>query len=190
MEINRQGLTLHLIVHPIVVAQRDAQGRLQSLQPPATSAQDAATRESWMHVEVDRLVDAQQRGELLAGLQRVLGDVRVAVRDWKADAGPPARGHRRARRRAGRVAGGQVAESRAFLQWLADDHLTLLGYRRQDLVDRKRRGHAAPGARQRAWACSPQGAPGENDRMNCRRASPPFPRRCARWRTRHCRCCW
>ena len=26
MEINRQGLTLHLMVHPIVVVQRDAQG--------------------------------------------------------------------------------------------------------------------------------------------------------------------
>ena len=31
-----------------------------------------------------------------------------------------------------------VAESRAFLQWLADDHFTLLGYRQHDLVDRAR----------------------------------------------------
>ena len=28
----------------------------------------------------------------------------------------------------------QVTESRAFLQWLAKDHLTLLGYRQHDLV--------------------------------------------------------
>jgi glutamate dehydrogenase len=30
-----------------------------------------------------------------------------------------------------------VAESRAFLQWVADDHMTLLGYRQHDLVEDK-----------------------------------------------------
>ena len=29
----------------------------------------------------------------------------------------------------------QVAESRAFLEWLADDHMTLLGYRQHELVN-------------------------------------------------------
>ena len=164
MELNRQGLTLHLMVHPIVVVQRDAQGRLQSLSPrlPGTG-QDPATRESWMHVEVDRLADAQQRAELLAGLQRVLGDVRVAVRDWKAmlahlhgaiaelDHAPPT------------LPAASVAESRAFLQWLADDHMTLLGYRRQDLVveggtDMLR---LVPGSALGVLAA--QGAPGEHE---------------------------
>ena len=87
-----------------------------------------------MHVEVDRLVDAQQRGELVAGIERVLGDVRAAVEDWKpmlarlqeaiAELDPC---RRRCRPRG-------LAGSRAFLQWLADQHFTLLGYRRHDLV--------------------------------------------------------
>jgi glutamate dehydrogenase len=135
MELNRQGLTLHLMVHPIVVVQRDAQGRLQALTPrlPGTG-QDPATRESWLHVEVDRLVDSAQRAELLAGLQRVLGDVRVAVRDWQAMLANLRGAVEELGHASDKLPADVVAESRAFLQWLADDHITLLGYRRNDLV--------------------------------------------------------
>ena len=55
------------------VARGAAQGRRR----------ETVARESWMHVEVDRLFDPQQRAELVDGLQRVLGDVRVVVQDWK-----------------------------------------------------------------------------------------------------------
>jgi len=136
MEINRQGLALQLIVHPVLVVQRDAQGRLQALHPlRAEEAQAAAARESWMHIEVDRLADATARAELAAGLERVLADVRAAVGDWQpmrqrlqqaaAELDPPPPG----------LPAERVAESRAFLQWLADDHFTLLGYRCHDLVN-------------------------------------------------------
>ena len=134
-EINRQGLTLHLIVHPIYAVERGGDGSLGSIQPRVDAPQ--AARESWMHIEIDRLVDAQQRTDLVAGIERVLGDVRAAVQDWKpmvarlheavAEIGaapktlPPA----------------LVAESRAFLEWLAEDHLTLLGYRQHELVTAK-----------------------------------------------------
>ncbi|HMO48603.1 MAG TPA: NAD-glutamate dehydrogenase [Rubrivivax sp.] len=135
MEISRQGLSMHLIVHPVLSVQRDAQGRLQSLRERgAHEHDDRALRESWMHIEVDRLVDPAQRAALAAGLERVLGDVRAAVQDWKPMLGrlhetaaeletpPPS------------VPPALVQESRAFLQWLADEHFTLLGYRRHDLV--------------------------------------------------------
>src|SRR5882672_4824562 len=80
-EVTRQGLTLHLIVHPIFGVQRDAAGALTSIKP-RRDAPDAA-HESWMHIEVDRLVDPQQRAALVQGIERVLADVRAAVEDWK-----------------------------------------------------------------------------------------------------------
>lgn len=134
MELNRQGLTLQLIVHPVLVVQRDAAGRLQSLRALHADDDAGGLHESWMHVEVDRLVDAQQRAALAAGLEHVLGDVRAAVHDWQPmrqrlmeavaelEQAPPT------------LPAALAAESRAFLQWLADDHMTLLGYRRHDLV--------------------------------------------------------
>ncbi len=132
MEVNRQGLTLHLIVHPIFAVERDANGTLQSIDLRANRPD--WPRESFMHIEVDRLADPAARSELAAGIERVLGDVRAAVTDWKAmvaqlhavieeiDRYPPP------------LAAEEVAENRAFLQWLTEDHLLLLGYRRHDLA--------------------------------------------------------
>ena len=74
MEINRQGLTLHLIVHPVLSVLRDPQGQLLDVLPRHdAAAPGTALRESWMHVEVDRLVDPQQRADLVAGLAKCAG---------------------------------------------------------------------------------------------------------------------
>jgi glutamate dehydrogenase len=131
-EINRQGLTLHLILHPIFAVERDAQGMLAWARARGRAPQ--ARRESWMHIEVDRLVDAAQRAEVAAGIERVLGDVRAAVEDWAAMRAKLAEVADELERAPTSLPQAEVAESRAFLQWLADDHLTLLGYRAHDLI--------------------------------------------------------
>jgi glutamate dehydrogenase len=131
-EINRQGLTLHLIVHPIFAVERGADGNLVAIH--ARNDVPQAARESWMHIEVDRLVDQQQRSDLVAGIERVLGDVRAAVEDWKPMV---ARLHEAIAELGAAPASlppALVAESRAFLEWLADNHITLLGYRQHELV--------------------------------------------------------
>ena len=48
LEINRQGLTLHLMVHPIIAVKRDKQGKLEWIGPPHKALPGAA-RESWMN---------------------------------------------------------------------------------------------------------------------------------------------
>ena len=82
MEVNRQGLALHLIVHPIFAVERDKSGTLQTID--LRSKKPDWPRESFMHIEVDRLADPTARAELAAGIERVLGDVRASVADWKA----------------------------------------------------------------------------------------------------------
>src|SRR6266568_4821784 len=51
MEVNRHGLTLHLILHPILTVSRGADGTLLGL---AKKGARDARRESFIHVEVDR----------------------------------------------------------------------------------------------------------------------------------------
>ena len=138
LEINRQGLTLHLIVHPIFAVERDAGGRLTSVGPRAQAPQ--APRESWMHIEIDRLVDVEQRDALAEGIQRVLADVRSAVNDWKPMLERLQQAISELERVPPSVPVETVQESSAFLQWLADDHLTFLGYAQHDLVEEN--GHA------------------------------------------------
>jgi glutamate dehydrogenase len=134
LEVNRQGLTLHLIIHPIFAVKRDAAGNLIDLA--MREDQPDWPRESIMHMEIDRLADPVARAGLAEGIERVLGDVRAAVEDWKPmvaqlravirelDESPPP------------VPREELAESRAFLQWLTEDHMLLLGYRSNDLLER------------------------------------------------------
>jgi glutamate dehydrogenase len=101
-------LTLHLIVHPLVTVLRDKDGILQDVAPEG--APDAI-RESFMHVEVDRVTDPADLAALATDIARVLDDVRLAVTDWKqmrdklwASSPRSTRDRRRCRRRKSRNA--------------------------------------------------------------------------------------
>ncbi|MFN0085177.1 MAG: NAD-glutamate dehydrogenase [Blastocatellia bacterium] len=133
MEVNRHGLTLHLILHPILKVRRQEGGELTEL---LDEGGEGSIAESFMHVEVDRLVSPQQLSELAEDLLRVLGDVRLAVNDWQKmlaqvdvvldeveNRPPPA------------ISREESEEGAAFLRWLADNHFTFLGYRCYDLVE-------------------------------------------------------
>src|SRR5438876_10953250 len=81
MEVNRHGLTMHLIIHPIVAVERRADGTLAGL--PAKDAK-GVRRESFIHVEVDRITEPSRLAALAGDIARALGDVRAAVDDWQA----------------------------------------------------------------------------------------------------------
>ncbi|WP_162589606.1 NAD-glutamate dehydrogenase [Variovorax sp. RA8] len=133
MEVNRHGLTLHLIIHPLMAVERGADGVLRGLASE-TGASPDARRESFIHVEVDRVPEPARMEALAADLERVLDDVRQAVADWKLmrervlaivqgldDRPPP-------------IPPEELAEGQAFLRWLADNHFTFLGCRSHELV--------------------------------------------------------
>ena len=134
VEVNRQGLTLHLILHPIFAVRRSESGELLELQPRAERPD--WPRESFMHLEVDRLADPVARAGLAEGIERVLGDVRAAVVDWKPMVAQLRAVIRELDERPPPVPREEFSESRAFLQWLTEDHMLLLGYRCNDLQER------------------------------------------------------
>ena len=142
MELARQQRDVHLVAHPHLDVARDEDGVITSIRPDESSGVTGeimlgAVRESWMHVEVDRLPadDPAEADALVADLRRVLGDVRAAVDDW----GPM---HERVRE----VVAGlrddppplpryERDEAAALLEWLADEHFTFLGYREYRLEE-------------------------------------------------------
>jgi glutamate dehydrogenase len=111
--IAARQLTIYRLLHPVVCVERDKGGELERVEPLCG---DKSRRESMMYLELDR-ADARGRQELAADLRRVLGDVRLAVRDWEA---------LQSRMRAD--AAKAPAEGGALLNWFADRAMTLLGY--------------------------------------------------------------
>ena len=131
MEVNGHGLTLHLVIHPIISVVRSADGSLIALGGPG----DATARgESFMHVEVDRVIDPARLEALANGLRRVLGDVRAAVMDWKAMSTRLASVVAEIESHPPPIPPEEFSEGKDFLHWLGDNHFTFLGYRAHDLV--------------------------------------------------------
>lgn len=131
MEINRNGQSLHLIVHPQIRVQRDKAGKLLAILARDAEVAGSAL-ESFIHVELDQIADPKQRETLQANLQNILTDVRCAVTDWAAMRKKvEAAGTGCAQAKYGVE---EIAESQAFVGWLLDDRFTMLGYREYDIV--------------------------------------------------------
>ncbi|MBA3676630.1 MAG: NAD-glutamate dehydrogenase [Sphingosinicella sp.] len=115
--IAAKDLIIHRLLHPVVCAERDADGILRRLE---VRCAELPARESIMYMELDR-ADARERRELEAELYQVLGDVRASVQDWQA---------LQQRMRTDAQALGE-AEGAALLRWFADGAMTLLGHQVQ-----------------------------------------------------------
>lgn len=134
--INRHNLAVHITVHPIVRVVRNGKGKLTAI--PGPNAKNSQS-ESFIRFAIDRETDASELKILQQQIIKVLGDVRLAVRDWSKmrermlescellkygpkGADPVLR-----------------SESQALLEWMVDDHFTFLGYREYVLSRKGRR---------------------------------------------------
>jgi glutamate dehydrogenase len=133
MVLNRHGSYIHLTVHPVLHARRDARGRLLEIPPPEQAGPDARL-ESFMHLEIDRETAPDVLEDLSAELERVLGDVRAACQDWSAMRGRAREICAELETQPPPLDPEVVKESRELLEWMADDHFTFLGYREYELI--------------------------------------------------------
>jgi glutamate dehydrogenase len=131
MQLARHNLDSYHIIHPQLLVRRDVTGQLWEVVGSPTDADRGHDEiaESWMHIEIDG-VGADSAG-LADDLQRVLGDVRVAVEDHQKMADTALR----LADQLGREKARPPAETQALLRWLAANHFTFLGYREYDLVE-------------------------------------------------------
>jgi glutamate dehydrogenase len=132
MEVNRIGLALHSVIHPVFRIWRGKEGGIERVGLGAADAGDAHSRlESFIHFEIDRCGDAVQLAALRANIARVLGDVRAAVEDWPKmlDVARNTIKDMKARETSA-----EGVEARAFLEWMVADHFTFLGQRDYELV--------------------------------------------------------
>lgn len=132
---------IHLVIHPQLVVRRDGDGHLLEVLglldgDPEQQWPADAIAEAWIHVEINRESDPLELAATERRLAETLADVRAGVNDWPrmaavaselaaefATSPPPT------------VAPEEAAEAVAFLEWLAEDNFTFLGYREYDLSE-------------------------------------------------------
>src|SRR6185312_621955 len=122
-ELSERRLAVRLVAHPVLDVER-RNGKLVSVGGPG-----AGTRESFIHLHVNGLVDEAACADLTKALEGILAEVRLAVIDWRpmlervnaivADlkSNPPP------------LPVDELAEAIQFLQWLLADNFTFLGVR-------------------------------------------------------------
>ena len=141
IELNRHGLNIHLVIHPVLAVRRDEAGRLVDL---GTAEQVGdGLRESFMLLEIDRQTRPEVLTQLEADLRRVLGDVRHAVQDWQAMRGRIEAALEEVRAGASSVPAERRAEAEAFLAWIGDGQLHPAGLLQLPARGQPHRGAAA-----------------------------------------------
>lgn len=140
MVLSRRGLTMHFLAHPVFAVERRRNGLLESLQQREEDSRKGRQKlESFQHFEIDRMVDPVEIRSLCEEIENSMRDVRIVCADWST--------MRKATRKVAadldvpgtHLDAGEVAETRALLEWMENNHFTFMGYREYRL--RGGRGH-------------------------------------------------
>ncbi len=140
MALNRLGHGVEMLIHPILGVKRSRSGALEELI--ALTDNDGHDAESFIYIEISKVTDRNVLSALERTIKDVLADVRAAVEDWKPMLAKLQGASQELRKNAPARAE-LLDESSEFLEWLADDNFTLLGYQEY----RMNRGKRADGLR-------------------------------------------
>ena len=121
MAVNKHNLTIHRLMHPLIGIERDASG---ALKRSAVLGSEGTKKESWIHLEIDRISDERQVEDFRAEIMTIIGDIRSAFEDR----GAMLDGVNKA------IADLEVSnntenkEVSEFLRWVAAENFIFLGY--------------------------------------------------------------
>ena len=122
-ELAVRRLDVRLVAHPILDVTRDGDKLV------ALGAASGSKRESLIHVHVEPIESAEQRADIVSAIERILGEVRVAVADWKPMLDRAQDIVKNLKLNPPPLPVDEIGEAIHFLQWLLDDHFTFLGMR-------------------------------------------------------------
>ena len=131
LELESRGLSVRRVIHPVIGIERGADGRILRV----LHVKDARARESVMHFEVEHRLSGPEIADLEESIRRILGDVRLAVRDFDAMQEAARRMIEIARSGTPLYGDEEVADAVSFLEWLLDLNFVFLGYREYELVE-------------------------------------------------------
>jgi glutamate dehydrogenase len=133
MVLQELNMGVHLTVHPVLNAERDAKGRLKSFHPKSSAK---TTKESFIHIHIDKQTDPAVLTSIESQLKTRMNLIRTTVADWQ----PMKESLERAIAEFGKNAPDLPDTVRKecvdFLKWLDDDHFMFIGARTYDIVQK------------------------------------------------------
>lgn len=135
--INQREIGTHSIQHSILQVDRDKDGKLRKLHT-AKKGGAGAEYEAFIVLEIDRHSKPEDLKDLEGALQAVLHEVRIAVSDFAVVTEKVNRIIGELDNTTAGISDEEKGEARAFLNWLAEDHFTFLGYDEFDYVKDKK----------------------------------------------------
>jgi glutamate dehydrogenase len=133
MAMTRENIASHLLLHCPLKIQRDNNAKISGLSN-LKAEQESTSTKTVFFIEIDRQTDASVIASFKKELESVLVDVSIAVDDWQpireklvsVTKEVPKRKHNKNKN--------EVSEAVEFLDWLAKDNFTLMGYREYELT--------------------------------------------------------
>ncbi|MFN3700542.1 MAG: NAD-glutamate dehydrogenase [Alphaproteobacteria bacterium] len=133
-EVNKHNLLIDLMLHPIVYVEYDDKGNMKRIQ---SERDESLTRQSHIHVQIKDAVSPDILSELERGLYVVLQDVYFANRDWRKMLNLVKSTRDDLAKASIKASMKEIEKYCAFLDYIADNNFTLLGYRHYEFVEGK-----------------------------------------------------
>ncbi|MEL0632772.1 NAD-glutamate dehydrogenase [Pseudoalteromonas carrageenovora] len=132
MAMTRENIASHLLLHCPLKIQRDSDAKISGLSN-LKAEQESTSTKTVFFIEIDRQTDTSVIESFKKELESVLVDVSIAVDDWQPIRKKlvsvikelPKRHHKKSEH--------EISETTEFLDWLAKDNFTLMGYREYEL---------------------------------------------------------
>lgn len=135
MEINRLGLTAHLIIHAGgMKIERNTEHHITRILKSEDAPTNSTHPEAPIMIEIDRQNDVAELEKLQQNLLRILSDVRIAVEDWQAVRARVKEALTELETVKKYLDVDEFDETKDFLNWIIEEHFTFLGCRDYDLV--------------------------------------------------------
>lgn len=132
------GYAIHEVLHPIIVLERDAKGKVKNVSGKNGIA------ESIIHIEITHISTDAEIKKIEKGLESVLEHVELTVADWKpmeikvGEVVARLENAKNAKKSAAEKA--EIEEAIEFLNWSKNNNFIFLGYRDYDFEKNKKIG--------------------------------------------------
>lgn len=134
MELDRLGYQVHFVIHMGgLKVKRDSHDRITDILPVGAVVEGASS-EAPIYIEIDRIIDTAAMEELCANIEHVLGDVRLAVQDWRNMISKMEESISELENNPPPLDTDDIAESKDFLRWLISNNFSFLGCRDYKLI--------------------------------------------------------